>query len=267
MARRNEDFLDLLVEVPWWLSVALAAGAFICLRFLVPAVISADADFASKGIRGATPLVAWIALILLLAPAPVSAYRAWRERRLLDGQKDPADIWALSWQRFETLVAEAYRRQGYAVHKNSSQGPDGGVDLTLEKNACITLVQCKQWRAWKVGVRVVREIYGVMTDKHAHAAIVITSGTFTQEAKAFAHGSLLISWTADSSPRSFAAFRRPMPVLSRTPHLRPHCPRPSGFPMSTAPSAGRRWSSGQRTGAHTLASNSGAAPASRVAGR
>ena len=30
MARRNEGLLDLLVEVPWWVSVALAAGAFVC---------------------------------------------------------------------------------------------------------------------------------------------------------------------------------------------------------------------------------------------
>ncbi len=172
MARRNEALLDLLVEKPWWVSVALAAGVFVCIRFLVPVA----------------PLFAWIALILFLAPAPVSAYREWRERRLLDGQKDLVDIRALSWQRFETLVAEAYRRQGYSVQKNPGPGPDEGVDLTLKKDACVTVVQCKQWRAWKVGVKVVREIYGVMTAKHADAAVVITSGAFTQEAKAFAHG-------------------------------------------------------------------------------
>lgn len=175
MARRNEGLLDLLVEVPWWVSVALAAGAFVCIRFLVPGA----------------PLFAWIALILFLAPAPVSVYREWRERRLLDGQKDLADIRTLSWQRFETLVAEAYRRQGYTVQKNSGPGPDEGVDLTLRKDACVTVVQCKQWRTWKVGVKVVREIYGVMTAKHVDAAVVITSGGFTQEAKAFAHGKLI----------------------------------------------------------------------------
>jgi hypothetical protein len=63
VARRNEGLLDLLVEVPWWVSVALAAGVFVCLRFLIPG----------------PPLFAWIALILLLAPAPVSAYREWPE--------------------------------------------------------------------------------------------------------------------------------------------------------------------------------------------
>ena len=28
------------------------------------------------------------------------------------------------------------------------------------------LVQCKHWKAWKVGVKVVREVFGVMTDSH-----------------------------------------------------------------------------------------------------
>jgi restriction system protein len=93
----------------------------------------------------------------------------------------------LSWQHFETLVAEAYRRQGYTVQKSPGAGPDEGVDLTLRKDGCVTVVQCKQWRAWKVEVKVVREIYGLMTDKRAEAAIVITSGAFTKEAKAFAH--------------------------------------------------------------------------------
>ncbi len=62
------------------------------------------------------------------------------------------------------------------------------MDLTLGRDGCVTVVQCKQWRAWKVGVKVVREIYGVMTAKHADAAAVITSGAYTQEAKTFAHG-------------------------------------------------------------------------------
>jgi restriction system protein len=41
-------------------------------------------------------------------------------------------------------------------------GPDGGVDLVLRKpggnGSEKFLVQCKQWRALKVGVDVVREL-------------------------------------------------------------------------------------------------------------
>ena len=50
------------------------------------------------------------------------------------------------------------------------------------------LVQCKQWKAFKVGVDVVRELYGVMAAKGAAGGFVITSGRFTADAKAFASG-------------------------------------------------------------------------------
>jgi len=92
----------------------------------------------------------------------------------------------LGWREFEGLVGEAYRRQGYSVSENVSAGPDEGVDLVLKKDSNLVLVQCKQWRSTKVGVNVVREMYGVMTAKHATSAILITSGLFTQEAKNFA---------------------------------------------------------------------------------
>jgi restriction system protein len=47
-------------------------------------------------------------------------------------------------------------------------------------------VQCKQWQAWKVGVKVIRELYGVMASDHIDAGIVVTCGEFTAEAIIFA---------------------------------------------------------------------------------
>lgn len=64
----------------------------------------------------------------------------------------------------------------------------GGVDLVLTKGSERTFVQCKQWRANRVGVTVVRELYGVMAAKGAAAGVVVTSGSFTDDAKAFASG-------------------------------------------------------------------------------
>jgi restriction system protein len=192
MARRDERILDLLIAAPWWVSVALSATTFILLRYIAPAFIPAgsvsSSTYVLKGILGGVRSVAPLVALVLLFPAPVAAIRQWREHRLFDAQRDLTSIRALPWRRFETLVAEAYRRQGYAVHGNSGDGPDGGVDLMLKKNGNLVLVRCKQWKAFRVGVRVVREMYGIMTAKHAHGAIVITSGLFTQEARAFAEG-------------------------------------------------------------------------------
>lgn len=94
----------------------------------------------------------------------------------------------MPWREFEILVGEAYRLQGYRVTETGGDGADGGVDLALDKGGERFLVQCKQWKAIKVGVDVVRELYGVMAAKGATGGFVVTSGRFTQDAKAFAEG-------------------------------------------------------------------------------
>lgn len=94
----------------------------------------------------------------------------------------------MTWQQFEALVAEHFRRQGYSVSERGGAGPDGGIDLELGKDGERFLVQCKQWRANRVGVDVVRELYGLMAARGAADGYVVSAGTFTPEALAFAQG-------------------------------------------------------------------------------
>jgi restriction system protein len=91
----------------------------------------------------------------------------------------------LSWQEFEQLVGEVFRRRGYSVVE-TREGADGGVDLVARKNGVVTLVQCKNWRTRDVGVSVVRELLGVVTARQASGGVVVTVGGFTEEARRFA---------------------------------------------------------------------------------
>jgi len=91
----------------------------------------------------------------------------------------------MSWEEFELAMGMAFMRQGYRVTQTKS-GADGGVDLVLERPGERILAQCKHWAAWKVNVKTVRELYGVMAYQGATGGIVVTSGRFTQDAKAFA---------------------------------------------------------------------------------
>jgi len=52
--------------------------------------------------------------------------------------------------------------RGFSVAETGGGGSDGGIGLVLKKDNEIFLVQCKQWRAFKVSVNVVRELLGVM---------------------------------------------------------------------------------------------------------
>ena len=62
----------------------------------------------------------------------------------------------MSWREYEMLVGEGFRLQGYQVVETGGGGADGGVDLVLTKpgknGGEKFLAQCKQWRAFKVGV-------------------------------------------------------------------------------------------------------------------
>ncbi|MDO8745255.1 MAG: restriction endonuclease [Candidatus Brocadiaceae bacterium] len=184
MARKNETILNLLAQTPWWVSVILSITTYVVLKFIVPAINFQN--WVLKVIAGAAPQVAIILALVLFIPAPISFFNSLRKRKLLDKQKGLNSIKSLSWKELEELVAEAYRRKGYSVIENYGIGPDGGVDLVLKKDGNLFLVQCKQWRSYKVDVRVVREMYGVMTAKQANGVMIITSGLFTQEAKNFA---------------------------------------------------------------------------------
>ena len=145
MARKNESVLNLLVILPWWINVILAFAAYIFLKYVLPN-ISGD-NIIIRGFLNGIASTANIIAALLLIVAVVSAILSWQKRKLLEKQKDLSTVSNINWKEFEELVGEAYRRQGYFVLENSSDGPDGGVDLRLRKDGELVLVQCKHWKA------------------------------------------------------------------------------------------------------------------------
>lgn len=186
MARRKENILDVLTEMSWQTSVVLSVVVFITFQFILP-MFSIDNPLL-KGIAAMLHNFAFIFALVLLVPAPISAYNAHRKKQQLEAQKGIKSIRELDWWQFEELVAEAYRRRGYSVVENQGSGPDGGVDIRLHKDDQTHLVQCKHWKSQKVGVPIIREMYGIMTAEKAASVTVVTSGIFTQEAKNFASG-------------------------------------------------------------------------------
>ena len=88
---------------------------------------------------------------LFLIPGVISAFQAFKRGELLKGQTSISTIRNLSWHGLEELVGEAYRQQGYSVTGNSGWGADGGVDILARKDGETILVQCKQWKARRLG--------------------------------------------------------------------------------------------------------------------
>jgi restriction system protein len=94
----------------------------------------------------------------------------------------------IEWKGYEKLCAGYFERLGFRAEVGHF-GADGGVDIRLYRDGSPQpgiLVQCKSWRNYKVGVREVRELLGVMTAANVVEGIFMTTSVFTQDAKAFA---------------------------------------------------------------------------------
>lgn len=193
-----EDVLEVISLMPWWAGVAIAAISYFLLHRLAQQPVTASAQPGQLGSMVAQTLWRtlasfgeYIVPLICLAGAGVSAWRRRERRQLVDTVADvrSADVLdGMSWRQFEKLVGEGFRLQGYRVAETGGGGADGGVDLVLAKGSEKFLVQCKQWRALKVGVEIVRELYGVMAARGAAGGFVVTSGRFTDAAAAFAKG-------------------------------------------------------------------------------
>lgn len=203
MARRKkssplEDFLELIALLPWWAGVIVALISYVILhRFAQPLPVAAiqPGSVATAAVHSAGATLAGYAQFIVPALCLIGAgMSAWRRRtrqtlvRNMAQAKGADALDGMSWREFELLVGEAFRLQGFRVMETGGGGADGGVDLVLNKGNEKFLVQCKQWKAYKVGVEVVRELYGVMAARGATGGFVVTSGTFSGDAQEFAQG-------------------------------------------------------------------------------
>ena len=104
MARKNESVIDLLILLPWWVSVILSIVVYIMGTSIIPNM-TIENIFIQSALKVA-PLVAPPLSVVLLIPAAISAFNAWRKRKLLNDQKGIQTIRDLSWREFEELVAD-----------------------------------------------------------------------------------------------------------------------------------------------------------------
>jgi len=125
-------------------------------------------------------------LVLLMGVTAQIVKLSRRRLAFRPARRDTLD--SMTWRQFEQLVGAIYARQGYRIVELGGNGPDGGVDLVLHGNGEKVLVQCKQWRNHKVGVKDLREFYGVLQSKNttANRGVFVTMGRFTDDASVFA---------------------------------------------------------------------------------
>jgi hypothetical protein len=95
----------------------------------------------------------------------------------------------LEWKSFEQVISHYYKLRGFRS-KVTRMGADGGVDVVLyeeQSQTPHTFIQCKSW-SQKVGVKPVRELFGVMAADGIKNGIFATTSDFTGEARQWVEG-------------------------------------------------------------------------------
>lgn len=207
MARRDrtslfEDLVEILARLPWWVGIGVAVVGYVALSSIANSPppsssgrVPSNGFFFGAMVRALAMAGQYIVPTLGVIGASVSIWRRRQRKALVEEvarNQSASAVDGISWREFEMLVGEGFRLQGYQVVETGGGGADGGVDLVLSKpgqnGSEKFLVQCKQWRAQRVGVDVVRELYGIMAARGAAGGFVVTSGRFTDEAIKFAEG-------------------------------------------------------------------------------
>ncbi len=209
MARRKktspiEDLLDIASSINWKISLAIAILSYFFFHYFAIQVLPVATDLHSA--TNSLPkqlfitfskFLQYVIPVIFIIGACVSTIRSKHRIKLLDKQSGIESIRDMSWQDFELLVGEAFRRKGFEVRENGGGGADDGIDLVLTKNGKKSIVQCKRWKTFSIGVPLIRELYGVMTSERANDCIFVSSGNYTAEARLFAEDKPI--WLIDGS--------------------------------------------------------------------
>ncbi len=113
------------------------------------------------------------------------------EQNIYDIANHPDHVYSLSPSDFEDLVAEVFRGNGFDV-MGTPRTRDGGKDIIASYNMggipCMLIIECKRYaKDRKVGVGVIRQIHGIQQAEHYGKAVVVTSSSFSRDARKFAN--------------------------------------------------------------------------------
>lgn len=124
-------------------------------------------------------------LITAIKPHIITANEALVERL----RRHPAAIYELPPRKFEELIAELLSDLGYDVELTPATR-DGGKDILAYMDTphgkALCLVEAKRYRQNRpVGVELVRTLYGTLTDAEASSAMLVTTSSFSPDARSF----------------------------------------------------------------------------------
>ncbi len=163
----EKSLFAILLRAPWWVSFVVTLALALGLAALLPPAYKVVGAF------GALPFLV------------IGFIAAWRQRNTMSSQRiseltEP--LGNMSWQDFSALVEKGFLRQGYEVMRLN----DGPADFKITKNARVTLVSAKRWKAAALGVEAVKDLLTASEKHDATSCFLIGLGRISEPALALA---------------------------------------------------------------------------------
>ena len=157
----KESLFSILMRQPWWVTLLVAFVLFWIVYAIFP------------------PVAPFMALPFVLLAAYI-AFKQWRMGSPFDAAETLTALRAMSWDEFSAVIAQAYRREGYAVAATKR----ADYDFTLTRAGRVTLVQCRRWKVSVVGAGPLQALARAVEREGAANGICISAGSFSAPALA-----------------------------------------------------------------------------------
>tara|TARA_R110000822_G_scaffold208331_3_gene344261 strand:- start:841 stop:1509 length:669 start_codon:yes stop_codon:yes gene_type:complete len=197
-SQRTFPYADLLIVVgrlPFWANLVCALLSWVVLRHYANSPLPLLSGSQSAGIlagpffRQLAMVVQYVLPLAFVAAALLAVFnclRLLRHRRAVLTQNPAALLNNMAWPAFFQLLEQAWRRKGYRLLGSSLTATDASCDLLLQHSGERYLAHCQHWRASKLGVTPLRELFDRIVTEGAVGGFVVTCGEFSDEARAFA---------------------------------------------------------------------------------
>lgn len=121
--------------------------------------------------------------------SPIIVLSPINERILKYLVKNPQELYNLTSENFEIIMAEIYKKLGYNVERTQATH-DGGKDIIIKKSEIlgdfIYYVECKKYSPQNhIGVGLVKEFLGTIDTDRINGGIIATTSFFSLDSKKF----------------------------------------------------------------------------------
>jgi restriction system protein len=173
----KNSLFAVLLRSPWWVSALLALVVAVVAAALVP-----DAYRVAGALSG----------LPFAVIAVIAAVRQWRQPSAARVAETQQALATLAWPAFAALLEQAFRRDGYTVHR----GATGAVDFELQRQGRRMLVSARRWKSARTGLEPLRALQAARVAADAEDALFIGLGPLSDSATPFAAEHRIAVWQA-----------------------------------------------------------------------